>query len=345
MRLSVLNAVLFSVLFTGHTYAQDKSILTFEGSSFSLRARNQHKNSGERSHNQLQYNVDLKVQLRLDKDGKWRIIGRTKTGKSFESGWNDLGVGNDKSFADDLALRQLYVQYESDGVAASLGALPVVPDSAAKGIFAYDEDGWVDGGRLSTTTLSSWAKKVTVTFGRIDDLDTPSVLSRGIDSPNVIQVHVQGKISQRVGYMVEATQFDSTELGSEQYLRAVTDIAVDDVVSFIDKIVLESLAQNNESPLQGFAVSAKKALACNWSVAAQYSFKGEELANQEDHYAPRNDQYRVGHQLSLQLTKKFTSIPLEWGIALGKTVSVPNHDVRFLSTEGLRAETRLKIKF
>lgn len=327
---------------------ESKPRITFTDSSFSLRARNQHDNNGDRTRNQLQYNVDLKVQLRLDKDGKWRVISRTKTGASFESGWNDLGVGNNSKFADDLNVRQIYLQYENAGTTASVGFLPVVPNSTTKGILSYDEDGWIDGARLETTKLGKWAKRVTVTVGRIDDLSNPEALSRGLDTPNVIQVHVQGNLNKRISYVVEGTQFDSETAGSEQYLRAILDIATKDVISFIDKIVIEPLLQNTSQPIQGFALGAHTALSSTWSLTSQYSYKGHELSSNEKRYAPREDFYREGHQITLSLTKKFTTIPVEWSLAAGKTVSGPSRtgdNLGLLNTRGLRVDTRLKVKF
>lgn len=327
---------------------ETKPRITFTDSSFSLRGRNQHDNNDQLTRNQLQYNVDLKVQLRLDKDGKWRVISRTKTGATFESGWNDLGVGNNSGFADDLNVRQIYLQYENAGTTASVGFLPVVPNSATKGILSYDEDGWVDGARLETTRLGKWAKRVTVTVGRIDDLSNPEALSRGLDTPNVIQVHVQGSLNKRISYVVEGTQFDSETAGSEQYLRAILDIATKDVISFIDKIVIEPLLQNTSQPVQGFALGAQTALSSTWSLTTQYSYKGHELSSNEKRYAPREDFYREGHQMTLSLTKKFTSIPVEWSLAAGKTVSGPSKtgdNLGLLNSRGLRVDTRLKVKF
>lgn len=322
--------------------------VTFTDSSFSLRYRNQHDNNDKLTKDQAQYNVDMKVQLRLDHDGKWRVITRTKTGASFEAGWNDLGVGNNTQFNHDLNVRQIYLQYENAGTTGSVGFLPVVPNSATRGVLSFDEDGWIDGARVETTRLGKWANRVTVTVGRIDDLNTPAALSRGIGSPNVIQVHVQGNLNKRIAYVVEGTQFDSQTAGSEQYLRAMLDIATKDVLGFINKIVVEPLLQNTNQPLQGFALGAQTALNSTWSLTAQYSYKGHELSSNEKRYAPREDFYREGHQVGFTLTKKFTSVPLEWSLQAGKTVSGPSRtgdNLGLANTRGLRVDTRLKVKF
>lgn len=340
MRLFAISTFVVGSALTCSALAQVSA--TLMDSAFSLRARNDHKTDGTLSKNQVQYNIDLKLQLQLGKDGQWRVVTRTKTGAAFESGFNDAGIGNNTQFVDDIHMRQLYVQYESKGNTASAGFLPVIPTSNVKGAFSIDEDGWIDGARLETTKLGKWAKRVSVSVGRIDDLSNPSAFDRGIDSPNVIMVHIQGNLSERVSYVVEGTQFNPALAPSEQYFRTMVDIATKDTLGFIDKIVIEPLIQNTSHPLQGFAAGANKAIGSSWTATAQYSFKGQTLSSQEKLYAPREDFYRQGHQLNFLATKKFKAKhPVEWSFGMGKTVN----DVGLINTKGLRAETRLKIKF
>lgn len=347
----MLISPLLSALVATTVFAEEPSSrVSIVDSSFSLRARNQHDNNGVLTKNQIQYNVDLKLQFRLDKDGKWKLISRTKTGSSFESGWNDAGIGNNSKFADDLNVRQFFVQYESGSTTASAGFLPIVASSDLKGVFSYDEDGWIDGARLKQTNLSKWANKVSVTVGRIDDLSKPSILARGIDTPNVIQVHVQGNLTKRIAYALEGTQFDPENAESEQYLRLMVEIATTDILGFVKKVVIEPLLQNSDKPLQGFALSAHGAISKSWAVSGTYSYKGRELTAGEKLYAPREDFYREGHQASLQITKKFEGAGSpELSLAVGKALRGPRKDPNFnigpFNKSGLRVETKLKIKF
>lgn len=345
MKTKLLQSLILSLAFQPlNAIAADVLPIDFklEESSVTVRARNEHDNAGTTTKNQLQYNVDVKMQLVLSKDGKWKINSRVKTGSTFDGGWNDAGVGNNTRFGKDIALRHLFLQYQIDkDNQASVGWLPILPNSEVKGVFNFDDDGWIDGARLQSENVAKWANKITVTVGRIDQLTETAALSRGIGTPNVIQVHVQGKLSKRLSYALEGTQFDSSERGSEQYLRAIGEIATEDLVSFVDKVVVEHLLQNSDRPLQGFAVGAKKALGETWSLTAQYSYKGKDVTAYQKYFAPREDFYREGHQVSLVATKKFKNSPLEASVAVGKTVS----GNKITNAEGLRAEARLKIKF
>lgn len=335
--------------------AQDARI-SYADSSIGVRVRSDHNNKGEITRNQVQYNVDLKLQLQLDEDGKWKVITRAKTGAAFESSSNNAGIGNNTKFDQDFHARQFFVQYESASHSASVGFLPILPSSVAKGTFSFDSDGWIDGARLETTQLGKWAKRASISVGRIDDLKTPSIFDREIDSPNVIMVHVQGNLSERISYMAEGTLINSSTTSDEQYLRMMIDIATKDTLGFIDKIVVEPLIQNTEHPLQGFAISANKAIGDSWSVTGQYSYKGEELSAQEKTYAPREDFYLQGHQFTLKTVKKIkpqkifkAKHAIEWSLDLRKTISAENKNgsdyIGFNNTKGLGIISQLKIKF
>jgi hypothetical protein len=293
----------------------------------------------------------LNLQFRLDQEGKWHLVSRIKSGRNFSTGFNNAGIGNGSKFDDHFGPRELYLKYDADGNSASIGALSVLPSADVKGVFSYDEDGWVDGARLETTKLGSWAKRVSVTVGRIDKLNTPSLLQRDIGAPNFIQVHVVGNISQRVGYVLEGTNFSSPTAGDQQFLRAAVSVATKDIVGFIDSVVIEQLFQNSSKPLQGFAVTAKTALSKTWSLSTVFSSKGHDISAGESTYAPREDFYREGDQVSVFVTKKIeTTHPMELSFGLGKTVSGPvgadqRAQLGLFNHEGLRVDTKLKIKF
>lgn len=359
LALLVVNSMLVSHVAFAQTVAAAKpakaagpaSRITFTDSSVAVRFRNEHDNNGQETKDQLQYDVDLRIQLRLDKDGKWKLMSRTETGKTFAAGWNDIGIGNNTSFVDAFNVKQLYLQYEAAGNKVSAGALPVTPNAQAKGAFSFDDNGWIDGTRLETTNLGNWAKQVSVTVGRIDQLGTPSVFSRKVGAPNLIQIHVQGNLSKRVAFMLEGTEFNPKTAPSEQFLRALVEVATKDTLHFIDKVVLETLVQNSKTPIQGFAFSAQSALTKTWSLTAQYTHKGHEVSAGESSYAPREDFYREGDQANLMITKKLNIVrPTELGISIGKTLSGPRKNtsstnVGAFNSSGLRIDTKLKIKF
>jgi hypothetical protein len=329
---------------------KQEPLFTLKNSSVIVRAREQYNNDGKQTVEKFQYNVDLKLQLRLDRDGQWRVISHARSGPTYGAPWQDLGIGKDSKFSDELNVRTLYLQRAGDHGSEQIGFLPVLPDPGVKGVFNFDEDGWIDGARLQRTSLGQWATKVTVTVGRIADINTPAAFSRGIHAPNVIQIHVQGNLSKRIAYAVEATQFNPQGAESEQWVRVITEIATKDVVKFVDKIILEPLIRNSDKPLQGFALSAQTALSDTWSLSSVYSIKGKETARSERLYAPREDFYGEGHQISFFLTKKLKDHPIEYGIAGFKTLSGPQtgreqRAIDLVSRKGTRIEGRIKFKF
>jgi hypothetical protein len=350
----LLNSLLLSQVSLAQTApvatpAPAASRVTFTDSSIGVRYRNEHDNNDKETKDQVQYNVDMHIQLRLDQDGKWKLMSRTETGKTFSTGWNDAGIGNNTTFSSAANVRQLYMQYESAGNTSSVGALPVIPNAQTKGAFSFDDDGWIDGARLESTHLGSWAKRVSVTVGRIDPAN-PSVFKRDIAAPNVVQIHVQGNIGKRVTYMLEGTEFNPALAPSEQTLRALVEIATKDTLHFIDKVVLETLVQNSDKPVQGFALSTQTALTSTWSLTAQYTHKGHEMTANESVYAPREDFYREGDQASLFLTKKLKlKQPTELGLSIGKTLRGPrangSSNIGAFNSSGLRVDTKIKIKF
>lgn len=147
----------------------------------------------------------------------------------------------------------------------------------ARGMISFDDDGWIDGARLEKSNLSKWAKQMAITVGRIDQLNEPSALSRGIGAPNVIQIHVQGEMSKRLSYLVEGTHFDPKTAQSEQHLRTAVKIATKDVLSFVDNFVVESLIRSSKQPLQGFGISAQSTLSETWSLKSEYSYKRKNI--------------------------------------------------------------------
>lgn len=328
----------------------DDPLISLKDSSISVRDRDQHSNTGDRLVGQAQYDLELNLQLRLDESGKWHVVSRLKTGPTFNTGFNNAGIGNDTKLDSTIAPRELFLKYESDGNVASVGALTTLPSPEAKGVFSYDEDGWIDGARLEKTGLSTWAKRVSITVGRIDQINTPSFIDRGVGAPNVIQVHVIGNINSRIGYVLEGTRMQPSGQPSAEYLRAVIQIATKDILKFVDTVSVEQLFQNSSVPVQGFALSAKTIIATDWSLTEQFSHRGHDVSAADSVYGPREDFYREGDQISLFVTKTIKAQhPIEISFGVGKTIAGPvsgeKSPLGLGNDRGLRVDTKIKVKF
>lgn len=305
-----------------------------EESSASLRYRNQHRNDGSQSHNQVQYRLDLQLKFQLTPDGKLVLRSRALTGGRFDSAWDETGVGENVDGNVNFRMRQLFLDYSP---AANLniqgGSIPVMHSSIkGKGALSVDTDGWVDGGRVSYAKLASWASQIVVTVGQVDEYQTTNMFKRGWGSPNFVQVHIQGDLTEQIRHLAEFTR-----IGEDNYLRMMAEIALKDVVPFIDSVVLEDIVRIGEGGGQdGFGAAVKKAIG-DWKVTGQYSYKSAYISRTGSGALLLEDFYRQGHQISVQIERK-----TKWGtpyVAIGKTVG----GVKTLGNQGLRVEGGLKV--
>ncbi|RYZ70355.1 MAG: hypothetical protein EOP05_13415, partial [Proteobacteria bacterium] len=65
--------------------------ISIDGSTAGFRYRNQHNNANAETIDTTQVLLDMQVALRLDKDNKWKVISRIKTGPTFLQPWVDDG--------------------------------------------------------------------------------------------------------------------------------------------------------------------------------------------------------------------------------------------------------------
>ena len=251
-------------------------------------------------------------------------------------------------------MRQLYVEHTGDGYQADVGFMPILPNADVNGTFAYAGDGWLDGARFAKLDLAKWAKRVTVSVGRIDDLNSPAIADRGVKSPNTIIVSVQGAINDHLNYVVEGSSSNPNgSVESEQWMRGMLSIATKDVVKFIDKVAVETMIQNSSSPIQGASIGATKILDTTWSLTGTYSVKGQNLASREAQYGQRSYFYRQGHQATAQIQKTYMidKHALNLQLWLGKTLraheaaSGKEKAYGVLNTKGLNVETRAIFRF
>lgn len=171
----------------------------------------------------------------------------------------------------------------------------------------------------------------------------------------MIIVSVQGSINDYLSYAVEGTSSKPKSAGgkSEQWMRAMLNIATKDVVKFIDRVAVEALVQNSETAVQGFAVGGTKVIDTTWSLTGTYSIKGNDLASREAQYGQRSYFYRQGHQATAQIQKTYMldKHALNLQLWLGKTLRA--HDAALgkqkayglLNTKGLNVETRAIFRF
>lgn len=328
--------------------------LSIDGSTAGFRYRNQHNTANTETIDTTQVVLDMQVALRLDNDGKWKVISRIKSGPTFLQPWVDL-EGDKPMDVHGFSMRQLYVEHTGDGYQADVGFMPILPNNDVNGVFAYAQDGWLDGARFAKLDLAKWAKRVTVSVGRIDDLTTPAAIDRGVKAPNTIIVSVQGAINDHLNYVLEGTSSNpkGPTAKSEQWMRAMLNIATKDVVKFIDKVAVETMIQNSDNAVQGFAVGGTKVIDSTWSLTGTYSVKGQDMASREAQYGQRSYFYRQGHQATAQIQKTYMidKHALNLQLWLGKTLrardaaSGKDKAYGLVNTKGLNVETRAIFRF
>lgn len=305
-----------------------------EETSASIRYRNQHRNDGTRSHNQAQYRLDLHLKFQLTPEGKLVLRSRALTGARFDSAWDETGIGDSVDRSFNLRMRQIFLDYSpTENLNVQGGSIPVMHSSIkGKGALSIDTDGWVDGARVSYAKLASWAKQITVTVGQVDEYQSTNMFRRGWGSPNFIQVHVQGDMLERMRHVLEYTR-----LGEDDYLRVMAEIALVDIVPFIDSVVLEDVVRlGGDGGQDGFGAAIKKAIG-DWKITGQYSYKSAYISRTGEGALLLEDLYRQGHQITVTVERK-----TRWGtpfVSVGKVVS----GNKTVSNQGLRVEGGIKV--
>lgn len=311
-KISVLATTLF-IFSSSNGVAQERPqgilekglALINEESSVSVRYRNEHKANNSLHEDQLQYRVDIKMKFQLTSDNKLFLKTRVLTGGDFDSAWNDSDIGKVDGDGNILpAIRHLYIDYSpTSNVNLQVGAIPVTgTDLIGQSPLSIDTDGWVDGARASYSKLASWADKIVVTIGQMDEYEDTNFFSRQWGSPNYIQVHIQGDLSRHFKYATEVTK-----LNQEKNLRGILEITLKDLVSFIDTVAIEEMISLDQSNHKGFGVTLKKSIN-NWKFSGGYVYKRAYM-NEQSNTILLNDFYVNGHQVFLQVEKKQNGVP------------------------------------
>ncbi len=279
-----------------------------------IRFRRYTNPDGTTSKNDLDYNFDLKVTLKLV-DGKLKVVGNGVTGTSPDDPFNHAGVGSSSSsFGHAMALRTMSLQYTpTETIAISGGALNAIADGiSSDGAFQLDRSTWVDGARVSFSKIAQWADQITVTVGKAANASSSGNLfdrDIGLDTlknQDFIQVQMKGNLSKRLKYLAEGTEFNETD-----YLRGVAEIATDDVVKFVDAIVIEDMVSTSRSLTgithEGFAASMKKAIN-GYNVQGGYSYKSAAISARGPNNLLLQNETMSGKAINLSVER-----PTKWG--------------------------------
>jgi len=319
----------------------DVSSEIFNDSSAGLRYRNQHKPNGDLTNNQIQYRVDMRMAIPLTADGKLKVKARILTANTYDGSWNNAGVGNHTKFQDDLGVRQFYLEYTPNGfVTIETGAMGNNTPGLASGTpLSPDGDGWIDGARATYRTGSKEnlsIEQMSVTVGRVSDLNKTNFYDRNWNTdPNFVQVDLKGRINKYVSVTGQATQIEETN-----YLRGIVELATKDLVSFVDKVVIEDLIRGQGRAQQGFALGAQKAVGA-WSFVGEYSFKSADIGKAGPTNLMYEDFYKAGHQVTFSVERSLPKNAGKLYVKAGKTVN----GTQLGSLNGARVEGGYKYTF
>lgn len=314
----------------------------FDGSSISVRYRNQHDATNKKTFNQAQYIADFRLTLQLDREGKLNLKAVVGTAADAPNNFNadpaNMGLGNSTTFNPHLYVRNFYADYKEGKSHLAVGSLPTTL-SGVNGAFNIDSNGWINGAFYQYTVASEkhWIRDVAVTVGQMDIEDSAQIWKRDFDlSKNIVQIDVRGDISEIAKYTVEATNYDS-----EQYLRGILELATKDILKFVDQVSLEEMIGTGDQVQQGFALSLKKKLKDETLMSLVYSRKEDLLKNKSPQLLMMEDNFRPGDQLTFKIerpiNKAKTMVPfMRVSKTLNKMFTVP-------MTSGSRFETGVKI--
>lgn len=224
--------------------------------AFSTRYQFIRNDDGRVATNSLQYQVAARGHFKFDRKGNYSIYAGLFTGRAFNSGWNDTGIGK-AAYSATHNLKQLYFQ------ARPISALEfqvggIAPNNGENTeITGYDSDGYIMGERVTIRAPKhAYFDEISVTNGFLGDITVPNVFDRfkRLSKSNYHQFMVRKQLGRNAAFSADYT-FDSGTDTLRQGLRAAIKGS-----KLLDSIQLESYQRIDPSPGFGFHVYGQKRL-------------------------------------------------------------------------------------
>lgn len=275
---------------------------------------------GTVTRNRLQHAQALKLALRLDAAGRLRLEAAAGSGKSFSSGWDDVGIGSGAN--SSFRLRELHLAYApASGIALRYGALPVA-NGVSTEITAYDNNGYLFGFRAEARRPRElFFDELSATVAYLGDLNAPSALSRfdRYDEVNFVRFLASKRVGGRLSVGGEVAALEGI-VTLRQALRLETS-----GLGLLDAVRFEHYQRVEGKKGYGFALQGEKALRPGLTLGG--GFAGID----RDNGALNGDRFGTGNRVFLQARIRPAgplSCELFFQQAVGDHSPTPN-DTRF----------------
>lgn len=247
---------------------------------FSLRYRSTFDSNNAHQYNQGQQRSIVDGKFKFDQAGHYGIAFHASTGKYFNWAYADfMGGGNQEGFQSEFNkatqeqqvaiaayegpqqiaeqtasggwsfyIRRLYLDVEPiSGVEGQWGSLDINRGAASE-ITTYDNDGYIDGGRiLIKRPKNFYFDEASITYAYFGDLYTPNFFARGerLTQSNYHQFLLRKQVAHRVN-----ASFDYTWQDAANTYREAADIKVPEA-RIVDSVRAEFYERTNEISFRG----------------------------------------------------------------------------------------------
>lgn len=247
---------------------------------FSLRYRSTFDSNNAHEYNQGQQRSIIDGKFQFDEEGRYGVVFHASTGRYFNWAYADfIGGGNEAGFDREFAkatpaqqvaiaayegpqqdfdqihsggwsfyLRRLYLDVEPiKGIEGQWGSLDINRGAASE-ITTYDNDGYIDGGRILVKRPKSlFFDEASITYAYFGDLYTPNFLARGerLTQSNYHQFLLRKRVSSRVDASVDYTWQDASNTYREAAYVKVPEARI------VDAVRAEFYERTNEISFRG----------------------------------------------------------------------------------------------
>jgi len=211
-------------------YTNKKIRQIFAGSIVGFRYRFEDAN-GLTTRNQIQHQIKLTVNIDLTENLQIQFQPQTG-GDGWSSGWTAAVPFNDGSKPElGFHARRLFL---NGGIGSAtqwqIGALPSHPEGVRITPLAFDNDGWIDGGRVMIRPNLRLVGRISLTLGSLDT-ENPDFFSRSLSFSDrgFLQVKTSGDIVRGLSYMAEFNRlpgYDYARTNLTADLRSLTRLLV-----------------------------------------------------------------------------------------------------------------------
>ena len=247
---------------------------------FSLRYRSTFDSNNAHEFDQGQQRSIIDGKFKFDQAGRYGIAFHASTGKYFNWAYADfMGGGNEAGFDREFAkatpaqqvaiaayegpqqdvdqihsggwsfyVRRLYLDLEPiNGVEGQYGSLDINRGAASE-ITTYDNDGYIDGGRILVKRPKNfYFDEASITYAYFGDLYTPNFFARGerLTQSNYHQFLLRKKVVSRVDASFDYTWQDASNTYREAAYVKVPEARI------VDAVRAEFYERTNEISFRG----------------------------------------------------------------------------------------------